>query len=67
MSDELPPLLKAAEKNGAVMLIVILSELITNSVLHSQSTVFALMFVDRYKTKSILSIRTNCSLMKSSK
>ena len=33
----------------------ILSELITNSVLHSKSTAFALMFVDRYKTKFSIS------------
>lgn len=33
----------------------ILSELITNSVLHSGSTAFALMFVDRYRTKFSIS------------
>lgn len=35
--------------------IKILSELITNGVLHSKSTVYALMFVDRYKTKFSIS------------
>lgn len=33
----------------------ILSELITNGVLHSKSQTFALMFVDRYKTKFSIS------------
>ncbi|MBK7587902.1 MAG: ATP-binding protein [Bacteroidetes bacterium] len=33
----------------------ILSELITNGVLHSKSNTFALMFVDKYKTKFSIS------------
>lgn len=37
------------------LFIDILSELITNGVLHSQSDTYALMFVDRYKTKFSIS------------
>ncbi|UPQ75280.1 hypothetical protein [Chryseobacterium nepalense] len=37
------------------LFINILSELITNGVIHSKSSVFALMFVDRFKTKFSIS------------
>lgn len=55
VSEHFQPLLREFTNDRIAFFVDVLSELITNGVIHSETDVFALMFSDRYATKFSIS------------